>query len=258
MAIKPKPLPYAGRTFAAFMERQMDSSLAMRYSRWELWREFIAWMLAGLQDDAATAAAIEARKPDAVEHWKLWAEALRAAFKDEPLNDHLGQAYMTIGTANKAFSQFFTPFHVAELMAAMNLSQPIELEPGRLAMGLEPCCGSGCMVLAAEKVRLQEGLPPIIWTLIDLDPVCTGMAAIACCLADIPALVLCGDSLLWGINEDHEKIRLVSPRVRVEIGGVETPLTEVNEGQAALIRRNQEAHALEAMRVLAAASEGVA
>lgn len=123
-------------------------------------------------------------------------------------------------------------YYVAELMARINLSQPLQVEAGRLAHGMDPTCGSGVMVLAAERARRQDGLPPIIWTAIDLDPAVASIAAIQFCLNDIPALVLCGDSLRWGMTEDCQKVRLVSPRIRYERDGKLLRLEEVTEGQA--------------------------
>ena len=247
MAKKQKPLPTTSGGFAAFMERELDSGCpAWRYGRWELWRGFIAWELAFLQEDDQAVADIEAKKPDAVDTWKRWREALHEATKASPCDDHLGVAYMLLGMGSSGFGQFFTPPQVARLMAAIIGGRTTLPEDGHLERGHEPCCGSGVMVLASEANRRQEGLLPAVWTLIDLDMVCCQMAAVQTCLNDIPAVVLCVNSLYWGAP-GHELATLVSPRVHVEVDGKITLLKEVTQRQAELIEANLERHALEAL-----------
>ncbi len=247
MAKKQKPLPTTSGGFAAFMERELDSGgPAWRYGRWELWRGFIAWELAFLQEDDLTVADLEAKKPDAVGTWKRWREALHAATKAAPYDDHLGVAYMLLSMGQSGWGQYFTPPQIARLMAAILGGRATLPEDGHLERAHEPCCGSGVMVLASEAHRQEEGLLPCVWTLIDLDMVCCMMAAIQCSLNDIPAVVLCVNSLYWGAP-GHELATLVSPRVHVEVGGKITPLKEVTQNQAGLIERNLEAHALAAL-----------
>ena len=247
MAKKQKPLPTTSGGFAAFMERELESGgPAWRYGRWELWRGFIAWELAFLQEDEQTVADLEAKKPDAVDAWKRWREALHSATKAAPYDDHLGVAYMLLGMGSTGFGQFFSPSPICRLMSAILGGKTTLPEDCRLERGHEPCCGSGAMVLAHEANRQEEGLLPTIWTLIDLDPVCCMMAGIACCLADIPAVVLCVNSLYWGAP-GHELATLVSPRVHVEVDGKITPLKEVTQHQAELLEWNLEAQALAAL-----------
>lgn len=248
------------RGFGSFMESELRSGGAVwRYGRWDLWRDFVAWLLAALQDDEETRMGLEARKPDAIATWDRWRTALAEANQAQPCIDHLGSAYMTLGMGSEGFGQYFTPDHVAELMAAVAMQMPVTLESGRLAKGIEPTCGSGVMVLAAERVRRREALPPIIWTLIDLDPVVAQMAAIQCSLNDIPSIVLCGDSLTWGLTESFAKVRLVSPRVRFERDGKLERLELVTESQAGMIQQELERHALQALAGRAVRpAEGVA
>ncbi len=258
MAKKQKPLPTTSGGFAAFMERELASSGPVwRYGRWDLWREFLTWELAFLQSDAETVAACEARKPDAVETWKQWRDALHEATKASPYDDHLGVAYMLLGMGSPGFAQYFTPGPVARLLAACSAHDFEDRPNGPMYRGLEPCVGSGVMVLAAEAVRKEHGKQSFLWMLMDLDPVCCMMAAIQCCLNDIPAVVLCTNSLAWGAP-GHETARLVSPRVSTLVGGKPKVVEEVTQAQADLILVNLEAHALEAMRLNAEVAQSQA
>lgn len=258
MAKKQKPLPTTSGGFAAFMERELASGGPVwRYGRWELWRDFLSWELASLQSDPETVAACEGRRPDAVEAWKRWSEALHQATKASPYDDHLGVAYMMLSMGHPGFGQYFTPGPVARLMAAISTHDLTPRMDGSMLRGCEPCVGSGVMVLAAEAARKEQGQQPILWMLMDLDPTCCMMAAIQCCLNDIPAVVLCTNSLTWGAR-GQETARLISPKLSTLVDGKPKEVEEVTQAQAELILANLEAHALRAMQANAVAAQAQA
>lgn len=212
MTKKAKPPLETANDFARFMEREMDKASWMRSGRWEVWRGWVSWMLRVLQGDAEGMAALEARSPEAVEAWKAWRDALVATFRVNPYQDALGSAYMAIGHGNKYMGQFFTPMPVASLMARITLDDTPRTKEGRLLLGCEPTCGSGVMILAAAHARHETGLPPVVWQAMDLDRHCCEMTAIQLFLADIPALVLCCDSLRFGMAEE-DTAEVVAPRL---------------------------------------------
>ncbi|HEY1024940.1 MAG TPA: N-6 DNA methylase [Sphingobacteriaceae bacterium] len=85
-------------------------------------------------------------------------------------NDVLGDFYMQ-GFGNKKAGQFFTPWHICDFMAEINNAEPME---GKILRILDPCCGSGRMVLASAK---KLG-PQHEYYAIDLDHTCVKMTAL--------------------------------------------------------------------------------
>lgn len=74
---------------------------------------------------------------------------LAGAFEDE-ISDILGEIYMESGCGSKSTGQFFTPFHISCLTAAVGIPQNIS-EDNKLHIN-EPSCGSGGLIIAAAKV----------------------------------------------------------------------------------------------------------
>ena len=126
-----------------------------------------------------------------------WLEACRGLEKGlEPLSralgllileatqnyqDVLGNVYMELGQGEKRLGQYFTPYPVARMMAEMILGDIKPLAPGEPPQRmLEPCCGSGVLILAAAEV-IESRCPGAIargeveFYGIDLDPVCVAM-----------------------------------------------------------------------------------
>ena len=104
---------------------------------------------------------------------------------DHPWQDILGPTYMELGSHGQRnwLGQYFTPQVVAGAMARITMSglDLNEFPPGRLINVMEPCAGSGVMLLAAcEAIVADFGaatLPRFSFTAIDLDPLCSAMTA---------------------------------------------------------------------------------
>ena len=71
------------------------------------------------------------------------------------MTDVLGSIYMKSGMGSKAAGQFFTPYHVSKLCAAM--SNPELDETGKCIMN-EPSCGGGGMIIAAASILKEKGI----------------------------------------------------------------------------------------------------
>ena len=109
--------------------------------------------------------------------------------------DYLGEVYMQIASMSKskALGQFFTPFHICEMMARVqlgdikNLVSKAQKENRRVSI-MEPCVGSGAMLLACKKVIIEEtglsGLDHFEFFGQDIDPVCVKMCRIQMTLTD--------------------------------------------------------------------------
>ena len=75
---------------------------------------------------------------------------------EEEFSDVLGEVYMESGMGNKYTGQFFTPFHLSELCAKLDLAPDRLPETGRISLN-EPSCGGGGMIIAACKVLHEAG-----------------------------------------------------------------------------------------------------
>lgn len=76
---------------------------------------------------------------------------LLAVALEDDMQDVLGAVYMRSGMGSSAAGQFFTPFHLQELVA--NLT--VEDQDGHYVIN-EPSCGSGGMIIAAAKVLRER------------------------------------------------------------------------------------------------------
>ena len=83
------------------------------------------------------------------------------AFQDNPWQDLLGDVYMRLGIGNKKTGQFFTPYHLAEAMARLNLDrQMVEdavRDHGYITVN-EPAAGGGANVIGCAHVLYDWGI----------------------------------------------------------------------------------------------------
>jgi hypothetical protein len=101
-------------------------------------------------------------------------------------DDVLGQIYMQWNQNNKYRGQFFTPKHIACLIAKV-------IEPkGRI---IDPCCGSGIMLVEALKTMDNEKLDKAVFFGQDIDLTCVKMCALNLLFFNVNGFVVWGDSL---------------------------------------------------------------
>ncbi|WP_162815051.1 N-6 DNA methylase [Erythrobacter aureus] len=124
-----------------------------------------------------------------------------ALLAQDDFADHLGEIYMSLETSNKSLGQFFTPYHVSQLMAGITVSSDCIKnaidEHGYFEMS-EPTCGSGGMVIATAEQVVAHGYEVekhMRVTAQDIDRHCHRMTYIACRLHNIPATVIWGDTI---------------------------------------------------------------
>ncbi|WP_102191255.1 N-6 DNA methylase [Microbacterium aurantiacum] len=107
--------------------------------------------------------------------------------------DVLGEIYMGLEISSREQGQFFTPWHVCELMAALNFPDAAaRLEHAPFLTLYEPACGAGAMVIAATQTFVAQGLnyqQQLHVTADDINPTAVHMAYIQFSLLGIPALV---------------------------------------------------------------------
>ena len=166
------------------------------FGRYDVFRDWVRLMLAAIQRD-------DDRYLDILDDWDrgrdrdrgdrvpdLFSEAfgkLMEAMK-ETNRDILGDAYEAFGMQNDAFGQHFTPHNVTAMMAEMQATTDDPDPPVTIA---DPACGSGRMLVLAAR---QQDEHTICFGQ-DKDLLCTQIAALNCCLFNLDAVLVWGDSL---------------------------------------------------------------
>lgn len=132
---------------------------------------------------------------------------LTETFEDY-VSDVLGEIYMEAGMGSKAAGQFFTPFHLSEMVASL-----ADVKPGEdgIYHVNEPSTGGGGMIIAYAKVLKDKGINyqkcmDVIAQ--DLDWKGVYMTYLQCSLLGIPAIVVQGNSLLEPYRKSYPKERV--------------------------------------------------
>ena len=123
---------------------------------------------------------------------------------EHKIYDFLGSVFMALNLGDQYKAQYFTPSHIAHLMAAVTLSDCHSLikKHGFLTLQ-EPTCGAGVMIIEAYNYLRKENINPQqqMWVQAkDLDFTAALMCYIQMTLLHIPGEVIIGDSLT---NEVH-------------------------------------------------------
>ena len=131
--------------------------------------------------------------------------ALLVSALSEQHQDFLGKVYMQLNLGNARTGQFFTPYHISQMMSEITFVDGKEnIENKEIITLSEPCCGSGGMVIAYAEtmkkydINIQERL---IVEAIDIDEKCFQMAYLQLSLYGIPARVLLGDTIAYKFSK---------------------------------------------------------
>ena len=122
--------------------------------------------------------------------------ALLPLAMEEKVGDILGEIFMECKFGNSAGGQFFTPFHVSELLSELSVSIS---EDHKTTIPIhEPTCGSGGTIIAAAKSIMKKGVNFQKYMDVvaqDLDWRCVYMCYVQLSLYGIKAIVVQGDTL---------------------------------------------------------------
>jgi len=124
-------------------------------------------------------------------------------------DDVLGDIYMKSGCGNKNTGQFFTPYHLARLMAELSLPKDLT-ENDKIPLN-EPTCGGGANIIATADVLHSRGLnyQKMLWVVgQDLDYLAVYMTYIACSFYGIDAIIVQGDTLQDPYVDGYDERRI--------------------------------------------------
>lgn len=112
-----------------------------------------------------------------------------------------------LGSLNTHLGQFFTPYDLCRLSAAITLGDsPFEGRTRRYITVAEPACGSGAMLLAAADHLCGLGYNPAdaLWVdATDVSPLAYHMCYLTLTCAGVPGVVRLGNSLTLEVTEER-------------------------------------------------------
>lgn len=133
----------------------------------------------------------------------LVADGLNAKY-----GDFLGECYMGLDFGNASTGQFFTPYCVSKMCAAVTfdkqLTNKMIAEKGYIGLH-EPTCGSGGMIVAFLEVLRENGYNFQTQSLTiaqDIDYRCAYMCYIHLSLLGAPAIVSIGNTLMLEVWDE--------------------------------------------------------
>ena len=118
---------------------------------------------------------------------------------EDRFGDFLGECYESLEITNGNLGQFFTPYCVAKLSAAVTITdnEVNQAKNGVIRIN-EPACGGGAMIVATLDVLKEKGVnyqKHAFVTAMDLDSRCVYMTYITLTLLGCPAVVVLGNTL---------------------------------------------------------------
>ncbi|MDR1548732.1 MAG: N-6 DNA methylase [Hungatella sp.] len=204
-----------GKEFITLFNR-----LAGRRSDWEVWNDFLTMSTYAFTNVMPTPEKEEREqrylsiiRSYEKEEQEMFAQLLcvvTMAFEDNPKQDFLGEIYIALGLNQHQKGQFFTPYHICEFMAEIQLCEDFqeELEQKGYISVSDPACGAGAMLIAFANVAKEHGLnyqKNVLFVAQDIDATAAKMCYIQLSLLGCPACVITGDSLLKsGLHPDNE------------------------------------------------------
>jgi type I restriction-modification system DNA methylase subunit len=185
----------------------LNSLLANGYSSYDIFNDFMDLILYALQGDDESYLKIVNKYPNTkpighreIDYFYTAFQLLQYEMR-ETNSDVLGELYMQWNISNKYKGQFFTPMHVASFM--VQITNPTS---GRI---LDPCCGSGIMLVESIKTMKQEQLDNAIFYGQDIDLTCVKMTALNLCFLNVNGYVIQGNTLAMECNRVYQTGRSI-------------------------------------------------
>lgn len=190
---------------------------AYRHHLWDVFGDFVEMAALSISNsvDLLNREAREARymqiigkyKPEEQQRFPQMFAELVMEMEHDP-GDVLGTLFGELELGNAARGQFFTPFHICELMASLTIGDADNARAEVARKGFitvnEPCVGAGAMVIAFAHAAQNVGLnfqQQVHVTAQDVDPRAVHMAYVQFSLLHIPAVVILGNTIAAEVRE---------------------------------------------------------
>lgn len=194
------------KEFCALMDK-----FAFRYSRWQVWNDFLSLSAISLVNVIPTPekeerektyhAILSSYREEEKEIFPQMLNLVVLALSDNPEQDFLGSLYHYLNLQQEQKGQFFTPYHICEFMSELQFAgdekaEKLE-EKGYISVN-DPACGVGAMLIAFANVARKHGInyqKHVLFVAQDIDRTAAMMCYIQMSLLGCPAIVAIGDSL---------------------------------------------------------------
>lgn len=205
---------FTGRTEIEKNFVKAYDKLCYRQNPWTVWRDFVnmfACSIANTVDrdkvrwDVREKSYMDAVQGYTEEEVKLFTELAGLtieALEENPAQDFLGDLYMRLDFGSGWHGQFFTPWHISEVMAKMLIGADLyaEIDQRGYITVNDPACGAGCMLLAFARACMEDPQignyqSQVLFVAQDLDKVVAQMCYIRLSLLGCAGYVIVGNTL---------------------------------------------------------------
>ena len=184
---------------------------ASRYSRWQIWNDFLYLTAAALANVFPVPEREERGKQYlsvigryTTEEQKVFPEMMALvtlALDENPEQDFLGSLYHALNLQQEQKGQFFTPYDISRFMAEIqfagqNMEKELE-QKGYISVN-DPACGAGAMLIAFANAAKRHGInyqKQVLFVAQDIDRTAAMMCYIQLSLLGCPAVIIIGDTL---------------------------------------------------------------
>lgn len=193
-------------------------TLSGRYSIRQIWDDWIVMSAVSIANVCTPNEEREKRylalaakyKPDELMIFAELLADMTMSLEDNPEQDFLGEMYMAVGMGNSRAGQFFTPYHVCELLANLARLQDIkdQIEKDGYAMVNDCACGAGATLIAAANACRKVGIDyqrKVVFVGQDIDSICACMCYMQLSLLGCPGYVIVGNTLLEPVPQENNK-----------------------------------------------------
>ena len=186
------------------------SGLCESKSSWQVWADFVECAAIGISNSVDRTSPVRAeREARYTRIMNSYREAEREAFDQlfyimanalelKPDQDFLGEMFMALELGNHWKGQFFTPYNVCQMMAAMQIGGAEDAIERRGWVGvMDPACGAGALLIAArnEFESKHFGYRQTLFVCQDIDHVAGLMCYIQLSLLGCAGYVVIADSI---------------------------------------------------------------
>lgn len=225
----PKKSPDENAPKSKLIEKRLDyrkeflntfKKLTYQYRAWDVWRDFIIMFACSLSNpvDKTHYEEREKRYLGIIQKYNKQEQALFPelvahtvmALKENPEQDFLGSIFMDLNLGNDSGGQFFTPYHVCQLMADITMGDvAAQVEKNGYVTIHDPCCGAGATLIAGihsarkqlEKVSLNFQNHVFVAAQ-DIDEIVALMCYIQLSLLGVAAYIKVGNALTNPMTEN--------------------------------------------------------
>lgn len=195
--------------------------LTYKHRSWDIWRDFIIMFACSLSNpvDKTHYDEREKRYLCIIQKYNKQEQALFPelaahtvmALEKNPEQDFLGSIFMDLNLGSESGGQFFTPYHVCQLMADITIGDvAAQVEKDGYVTIHDPCCGAGATLIAgvhsARKQLEKVGLNfqnHILVAAQDIDEIVALMCYIQLSLLGVAAYIKVGNSLTDPITDSN-------------------------------------------------------